>query len=225
MEVIVWIIATIVWAVAYAIAEIRLNNLKSKYYDALHENIDLRDSNRYLEKKNIDLEEKVNALDKECKMYLDEAVEIAEEKNNIAKYADFLIKRYEEVYEEKRKLECEKNAECRVQNVECKALYEQGQKIYWIDIIQNVVREFTVERVSVEYPTADAVGEDGRRSSFNKIEIGDMVFFTHEDAEKQLKSTREKKLNELRKYYIYEEEWDSLRELDRVLLEVAEKEK
>ena len=41
----------------------------------------------------------------ECKMYLDEAVEIAEEKNNIAKYADFLIKRYEEVYEEKRKLE------------------------------------------------------------------------------------------------------------------------
>lgn len=66
MEVIVWIIATIVWAVAYAIAEIRLNNLKSKYYDALHENIDLRDSNRYLEKKNIDLETKVNALDKEC---------------------------------------------------------------------------------------------------------------------------------------------------------------
>lgn len=91
MEVIVWIIATIVWAAAYAIAEIRLNNLKSKHYDALH--------------KNIDLETKVNALDKECKMYLDEAVEIAEEKNNIAKYADFLIKRYEEVYEEKRKIE------------------------------------------------------------------------------------------------------------------------
>ena len=91
MEVIVWIIATIMWAVAYAIAEIRLNNLKSKHYDALH--------------KNIDLETKVNALDKECQMYLDEAVEIAEEKNGIAKYADFLIKQYEEVYEEKRKLE------------------------------------------------------------------------------------------------------------------------
>ena len=105
MEVIVWIIATIVWAVAYAIAEIRLNNLKSKHYDALCENSDLRDSNRYLEKKNIVLEAKINALDKECQMYLDEAVEIAEEKNNIAKYADFLIKRYEEVYEEKRKLE------------------------------------------------------------------------------------------------------------------------
>lgn len=163
-----------------------------------------------------------------------------------AKYEKYLISRYEEVYEEKRKLEWqnerlreqvefferelsteegEKNAECRVQNVECKTLFEQGQKIYWIDIIQNVVREFTVERVWVEYPTADAVGEDGARSSFSTIEIGDMVFFTHEDAEKQLKSTREKKLNELRKYYIFEEEWDSLRELDRELLEVAKKEK
>jgi cell division septum initiation protein DivIVA len=72
-------------------------------------------------------------------MYLDEAVEIAEEKNGIVKYANFLIKRYEEVYEEKRKLEWQnerlreqvefferelsteegvKNAECRVQNAE-----------------------------------------------------------------------------------------------------------
>ena len=77
------------------------------YHDLAEQNIDLRDSNRYLEKKNIDLEAKVNALDKECQMYLDEAVEIAEEKNGIAKYADFLIKQYEEVYEEKRKLEWE----------------------------------------------------------------------------------------------------------------------
>ena len=105
MEVITWIIATISMMVAYAVTEIRRDKLKSKYYDALQENIDLRDSNRYLEKKKIDLETKVNALDKECKMYLDEAVEIAEEKNNIAKYANFLINRYEEVYEEKRKLE------------------------------------------------------------------------------------------------------------------------
>ena len=99
MEVIVWIIATIVWAVAYAIAEIRLNNLKSKYYDALHENIDLRDRNLSLEKKNIVLEAKINALDKKCQMYLDE------EENGIEKYANFLVKRYEEVYEEKRQLE------------------------------------------------------------------------------------------------------------------------
>lgn len=105
MEVIVWIIATISMMVAYAVTEIRRDKLKSKYYDALQENIDLRDSNRYLEKKNIDLETKVNALDKECQMHLEEAAEIAEEKNNIAKYANFLIKGYEEVYEEKRKLE------------------------------------------------------------------------------------------------------------------------
>lgn len=139
MEVIVWIVATISMMVAYAVTEIRRDKLKSKYYDALQENIDSRDSNRYLEKKNIDLEAKINALDKECQMYLDEAVEITEEKNNIAKYANFLIKRYEEVYEEKRKLEWQnerlreqvefferelateegvKNAECRVQNAE-----------------------------------------------------------------------------------------------------------
>lgn len=105
MEVIVWIVATISMMVAYVVTEIRRDNLKSKYYDALQENIDLRDSNRYLEKKKIDLETKVNALDKECRMYLDEAVEIVEQKNNIAKYANFLIERYEEVYEEKRKLE------------------------------------------------------------------------------------------------------------------------
>lgn len=91
MEVIVWIIATIAMMVAYAIVEIRLNNLKSKHYDALQENIDLRDSNRYLEKKNIDLEEKVNALDKERELR--------------EKYEKYLISRYEEVYEEKRKLE------------------------------------------------------------------------------------------------------------------------
>ena len=64
MEVIVWIIATFSMMVAYAVTEIRCDMLKSKYYDALRENIDLRDSNRYLEKKNIGLETKVNALDK-----------------------------------------------------------------------------------------------------------------------------------------------------------------
>lgn len=105
MEVIVWIIATIVWAVAYAIAEIRRDKLKSKYYDALQENIDLRGRNLFLEKENIELKTKVNAPVKEYKTYLDEAAEIAEEKNGIEKYANFLVKQYEEVYEEKRKLE------------------------------------------------------------------------------------------------------------------------
>lgn len=75
------------------------------YHDLAEQNIDLRESDRYLKKENIDLKAKVNALEKERQMYLDEAAEIAEEKNNVAKYADFLVKRYEEVYEEKRKLE------------------------------------------------------------------------------------------------------------------------
>lgn len=78
MEVIVWIIATIVWAVVYAIAEIRLNNLKSKHYDALRENLDLREKIYFLEKENIDLKTKVNAPVKEYKTYLEEAAEIAE---------------------------------------------------------------------------------------------------------------------------------------------------
>ena len=77
MEVIVWIIATIVWAVAYAIAEIRLSNLKIKYYDALH--------------KNIDLEERLYDLEKERELR--------------EKYEKYLISQYEKVYAEKSKLE------------------------------------------------------------------------------------------------------------------------
>ena len=139
MEVIVWIIATISMMVAYAIAEIRIYDLRKRYNDALHDNFDLRYKKVSLEQKDIVLEAKCNRLDKVCHMYHADAVEIAREKADIVKYTDYLISRYEEVYEEKRKLEWQnerlreqvefferelateegvKNAECRVQNAE-----------------------------------------------------------------------------------------------------------
>ena len=79
MEVIVWIIATIVWMVAYAVTAIRYNNLKFKHYDVLYENIDLK--------------EKVNALDAERELR--------------SKYEKYLISCYEQVYKEKSRLEKE----------------------------------------------------------------------------------------------------------------------
>ena len=78
-EEIVWILTNIVWALACAIAEKKLYNLKFKHYDALRENIDL--------------EEKVNALDAERELR--------------SKHEKFLISQHEQVYKEKSRLEKE----------------------------------------------------------------------------------------------------------------------
>ena len=79
MEVITWIVATIAMTVAYAVTEIRRDNLRNKHYDVLHENIDLK--------------EKVNALDAERELR--------------SKYEKYLISQYEQVYKEKSRLKKE----------------------------------------------------------------------------------------------------------------------
>ena len=94
-----------------------------------------------------------------------------------------------------------------------------GDKVYWIDIIDNVVQEYEVHEVEESIEDFTAYDANGERFDAFFSRIGETVFLSRETAEFELKITRKKKLIELRNYYLAEKEWDSLREIEELLKE------
>lgn len=94
-----------------------------------------------------------------------------------------------------------------------------GDKVYWTDIIENVIREYEVTEVCEEH--GDFVAHDKNGNAFAAFftDIEKNVFLSREEAELELKVNRKKNLKELLNYYLAEQEWDSVREIKRLLKE------
>lgn len=92
-----------------------------------------------------------------------------------------------------------------------------GDKVYWTNIIDNVIREYEVTDVCED--CGDFVAHDKNGNAFAAFftDIGKTVFLSREEAELELKVNRKKKLKELLNYYLAEKEFDSAREIVRLL--------
>ena len=88
-----------------------------------------------------------------------------------------------------------------------------GSKVYEVRAVENVVLEITVEYTDFA-GFSKCVIQNGREWSVCASSFGDYVFFTKEEAERDLKENREKHLEKLREYYRSEGDWDLLEELE-----------
>lgn len=96
---------------------------------------------------------------------------------------------------------------------------EVGDKIYWTDIIENTVREYEVSEVD-EFGERYAAHDANGKSFYDLFtSIGYTVFTSRKDAEHDLTTNRKMKLQRLLGYYLSEHEWDSAREIKRLLAE------
>ena len=92
-------------------------------------------------------------------------------------------------------------------------------KVYEVRAVENAVFEITIEEMD-QNGFSSGVNQNGKEWSVHASWFGDDVFFTKEEAERDLKENREKHLEELREYYRSEGDWDLLEELEEELEEV-----
>ena len=97
-----------------------------------------------------------------------------------------------------------------------------GDKLYWLNIIENTVMECTVTSIDEDIRDFEILFADGKTSGAFFSAVGDMYFHTKELALYALETGRDIKLQQLRDYYIREKEWDTLRELEQEL-KIAER--
>ena len=93
-----------------------------------------------------------------------------------------------------------------------------GDKVYWINIIDNIVCEYEV--YNIYYDTGDFVAKDKKGKGLAAFfkDIDETVFLSRESAEFALKVNRKKHLKDLLNYYLEEKEFVNARQIIRLLV-------